>query len=45
MHTRTKAVIAGATVLVVGGIGTSAVVASATGADVNPLNESVPADQ
>ncbi len=44
MNTRTKAVLAGATVLVVGGIGTSAVVASATGADVNPLSDSVPAE-
>ena len=44
MHTRIRAVLAGATVLVVGGIGTSAVIASATGADVNPLNESVPAE-
>ena len=38
MNTRTKAVAAGATILVLGGLGTSAVVASATGADVNPLN-------
>jgi len=44
MNTRTKAVAIGATVLVLGGIGTSAVVATATGADLNPVNDSVPAD-
>ena len=44
MNTRTKAVAIGATVLVLGGIGTSAVVATATGADLNPVNDSVPAE-
>ena len=38
MNTRTKAVAVGATILVLGGLGTGAVVASATGTDVNPLN-------
>jgi uncharacterized membrane protein YkoI len=39
MNTRTKAVVAGASVVVLGGLGTSAVVASATGADLNPLGD------
>ena len=39
MNTRTKAVVAGASVVVLGGLGTSAVVASATGADLNPLSD------
>jgi uncharacterized membrane protein YkoI len=38
MKIRTKAVAAGAAVLVIGGLGTGAVVASASGADLNPLD-------
>jgi uncharacterized membrane protein YkoI len=38
MDTRIKAIAAGATILVLGGLGAGAVVASATGSDVNPFD-------